>query len=63
MKYVDVGELFGAILRQTLQDGKWFIRSITYTQSSMTIPANIAGTQQVLLQIRNLSVKSFASLF
>ena len=63
MKYVDVGEMSGALLRQTLQDGKWFIRSTTYTQSSMTVPANSAGTQQLLLQIRNSSVKSLLHYF
>ena len=58
MKYVDVGDVAAQMLRQTLQDGKWFIKSSTYTNSSVTIPTGAQGAQQLLLQIRNSSVKS-----
>lgn len=58
MKYVDVGDQAAAMLRQTLQDGKWFIKSSTYTNSAVTIPSGSSGSQQLLLQIRNSSVKS-----
>lgn len=58
MKYIDVGDVAAQMLRQTLQNGKWFIKSSTYTNSNVTIPANSSGTQQLLLQIRNSSVKS-----
>ena len=58
MKYVDVGDQAAAMLRQTLQDGKWFIKSATYTNSAVTIPSGSSGAQQLLLQIRNSSVKS-----
>lgn len=58
MKYLDVGDQAAAMLRQTLQDGKWFIKSATYTNSAVTIPSGSSGNQQALLQIRNSSVKS-----
>lgn len=58
MKYIDVGDQASAMLRQTLQDGKWYIKSSTYTNSAVTIPSGSSGAQQLLLQIRNSSVKS-----
>lgn len=63
MKYIDVGDAAAAMLRQTLQDGRWYIKSATYTNSAVTIPANAAGNQQALLQIRNSSVKSLYHYF
>jgi hypothetical protein len=58
MKYLDVGDVAASMLRQTLQDGKWYIKSSSYTNSAVTIPSGSAGNQQALLQIRNSSVKS-----
>lgn len=58
LKYIDVGDQAAAMLRQTLQDGKWFIKSASYTNSAVTLPNGSAGNQQALLQIRNSSVKS-----
>lgn len=58
MKYVDVGDLAAQQLRQTLQDGKWYMKSTTYTNSSVAINSGASGTVQLLLQIRNTSVKS-----
>lgn len=63
MKYVDVGDVAAAMLRQTLQDGKWFIKSTTYTNSAVSIPSSSQGAQQVLLQIRNSSVRSVLHQF
>ena len=58
MKYLDVGDVAASMLRQTLQDGKWYIKSSSYTNSAVTLPSGSAGNQQALLQIRNSSVKS-----
>jgi hypothetical protein len=58
LKYIDVGDYASAMLRQTLQDGKWLIKSSTYTNSAVTLPSGTSGAQQLLLQIRNSSVKS-----
>jgi hypothetical protein len=58
MKYLDVGDQAAAMLRQTLQDGKWYIKSSTYTNSAVLLPTGSSGNQQALLQIRNSSVKS-----
>jgi hypothetical protein len=63
MKYVDIGDMASQILSQTLQDGKWFLKATTYTNSAVTIPTGSAGNQQLLLQIRNTSVKSILHTF
>lgn len=63
MKYVDVGDAAAAMLRQTLQDGRWYIKSATYTNSAVTFPSGASGNQQALLQIRNSSVKSLFHQF
>jgi hypothetical protein len=46
------------MLSQTLQDGKWFIKSKSYTNSNANIPVGSSGFQSLLLQIRNSSVNS-----
>jgi hypothetical protein len=58
MKFVDIGESASALMQQTLQDGKWFIKASTYTNSSITIPNGSNGTSFLVYQIRNSSVKS-----
>lgn len=63
MKYIDVGDMASAMLRQTLQDGKWFIKACTYTNSAQQIPSGSTGALQMLLQIRNSSVKSILHQF
>lgn len=63
MKYIDVGDMAANLLKQTLVDGKWFIKASTYTQSSATIPSGSQGNQQLLMQIRNTSVKSLFHQF
>ena len=63
MKYIDIGDMASQILSQTLQDGKWFLKATTYTNSAVTIPTQSSGNQQLLLQIRNTSVKSILHMF
>lgn len=63
MKYIDIGDMASQILSQTLQDGKWFLKAVTYTNSAVTIPNGSFGNQQLLLQIRNTSVKSILHTF
>lgn len=58
MKYIDLGDLSAQMLRQTLQNGKWYIKSSTYTNASVNIPVGTAGSVQSMLQIRNTSCKS-----
>ena len=58
MKFVDIGESASNLMSQTLQDGKWFIKASTYTNSSITIPNGSNGTSSLVYQIRNSSVKS-----
>ena len=58
MKFVDIGEGASQLMSQTLQDGKWFIKTSTYTNSSITIPNGSNGTSSLVYQIRNSSVKS-----
>lgn len=63
MKYITLDDMSSALLNQTLQDGKWFVRATTYTQSSVSLPIGSQGAQQLLLQIRNSSVRSILSYF
>lgn len=63
MKYIDIGDVAVNLLKQTLVDGKWFIKSQTYTNSSVSLPTGSNGAQQLLLQIRNTSVKSIFHQF
>ena len=63
MKYIDIGDMASQILSQTLQDGKWFLKANTYINSAVSIPIGSQGNQQVLLQIRNTSVKSLLNTF
>jgi hypothetical protein len=63
MKYIDIGDMASQILSQTLQDGKWFLKATTYTNSAVSIPIGSQGNQQILLQIRNTSVKSLLHTF
>jgi hypothetical protein len=58
MRYIDVGPQAASLLSQTLQDGKWFIKSKSYTNSNANIPVGSSGFQSLLLQIRNSSVNS-----
>lgn len=63
LKYVDISDMASQQLRQTLQDGKWYMKATTYTNSSVNIPSGSSGNQQLLLQIRNSSVKSIIHQF
>ena len=63
LKYLDVGDMASQLLSQSLNNGKWFMRSTTYTNSAVTIPNGSNGTSQLLLQIRNSSVKSVLQYF
>lgn len=58
MKFIDVGQQASALLSQTLQDGKWFIKSKTYTNSNALLAQGSSGTSSLLLQIRNSSINS-----
>lgn len=49
MKYLSIGSQASAMLKQTLQDGKWFIKASTYTNSAVTIPSGSQGASQLLL--------------
>ena len=63
LKYVDIGEMASSMLMSTLPDNRILYKSSTYTNSQVTIPNGSSGAQQLLLQIRNTSVKSVFSQF
>lgn len=63
LKYLDVGDIATQLLSQSLNNGKWFMRATTYTNSTVTIPSGSNGNAQLLLQIRNSSVKSLLQYF
>lgn len=58
MKYVSIGQQSAALLYSTLPDGKYFMKTQTWVQSSANIPANTGGTVNLAYQIRNSSLKS-----
>lgn len=58
MKYINIGADSTRLLLSTLNGGKVFMKTQTWVQSSANIPINSAGTQNILYQIRNSSVKS-----
>jgi hypothetical protein len=58
LKYVDIGESAAQMLMMTIPDNRILYKSSTYTNSQVTIPNGSSGAQQLLLQIRNTSVKS-----
>lgn len=63
MKYIDIGESAAAMLMSTIPDNRILYKSSTYTNSQVTLPSGSSGAQQLLLQIRNTSVKSVYSQF
>ncbi|MEY3751980.1 MAG: hypothetical protein RLZZ354_522 [Pseudomonadota bacterium] len=63
LKYIDIGEMASSMLMATLPDNRILYKSATYTNSQITIPNGSSGAQQLLLQIRNTSVKSIYSQF
>jgi hypothetical protein len=58
MSYVNIGEISGSLLKQSLYDGKYFIKSSTYTGANASIANGTSGSVSIPLQIRNSSVKS-----
>ena len=58
MKYVSVGSMAAQMLKDTLVDNKWYIKSQTYVSSNSTLPIATAGSVSQMYQIRNSSVKS-----
>ena len=58
ISYVNIGEVSGQLLKQTLYDGKYFIKSSTYTGANASIANGSSGNVSLPLQIRNSSVKS-----
>lgn len=58
LKYVDIGMAAASLLYSSLNEGKIFIKTATWVQSSVNIPAGTAGQSNFLYQIRNSSLKS-----
>jgi hypothetical protein len=63
LKYIDIGEMAANMLMSTLQNDRILYRTSTYTNSQVTLPNGSSGSQQLLLQIRNTSVKSVYHMF
>ena len=53
MNYVNIGEISGALLKQSLYDGKYFIKSCTYTGANAIIANGISGNVSIPIQNRN----------
>ena len=63
LKYIDIGESAASMLMMTLPDNRIMYKTSTYTNSQVTLPSGSSGAQQLLLQIRNTSVKSIYHQF
>ena len=63
LKYVDIGEQAAQMLMMSIPDNRILYKTATYTNSQVTLPNGSSGAQQLLLQIRNTSVKSVYSQF
>ena len=58
LRYVNIGDMASSLLKQTLYDGKFYIKSTCYTGSNASIPSGSFGAVSLPLQIRQSSVKS-----
>jgi hypothetical protein len=58
LSYVNIGEIFGSMLRGSLLDGKYFIKAATYVGANANIPSGTSGVTTLSLNIRNSSIKS-----
>lgn len=58
MKYIDVGDQAAALLRNTLVDGKWYMKCSSYVNNNFTIASGSSGSLSIPFQIRAASVKS-----
>jgi hypothetical protein len=58
LKYIDIGEMASNMLLSSLQENRILYKTLSYTNSQVTIPTGSSGAQQLLLRIRNTSVKS-----
>ena len=63
LKYIDIGETAAQMLMMTLPDNRILYKTSTYTNSQVTLPSGSSGAQQLLLQIRNTSLKSIYHQF
>ena len=63
LKYVDLGpELAPLFLSQNLKNGKLYIKASSYTNSNVTIPSGSSGSQSLIFQLRNSSIKSIYAM-
>jgi len=58
MSYVNIGDIFGNMLRGSLLDGKYFIKASSYVGANANMPVGTSGASTLSLNIRNSSIKS-----
>jgi hypothetical protein len=63
MKYIDIGEAASQMFMMTIPDNRILYKTSSYTNAQSTLPIGSSGASQILLQIRNSSVKSVYSQF
>ena len=63
LEYINIGEIFGSMLRGSLLDGKYFIKSQTYVGANANLPVGSFGNSTLSLNIRNSSIKSLFYYF
>jgi hypothetical protein len=55
---IDMGDVMGQMLRKSLYQSKYFIKSCSYINSNGTLAVGSSGVNTIILQIKNSSVKS-----
>ena len=58
LTYVNIGDIFGSMLRSSLLDGKYFIKASTYVGANGNLAIGSSGNSTLSLNIRNSSIKS-----
>lgn len=58
LTYVNIGDIFGSMLRSSLLEGRYFIKASTYVSSNGNLPVGSFGNSTLSLNIRNSSIKS-----
>ena len=63
LKYIDIGEMASSMLLSSIENNRILYKTSSYTNSQVTLATGSSGAQQLLLQIRNTSVKSVYHMF
>ena len=58
LSYINIGDVFGSMLRSSLHEGKYFIKACSYVGANSSIISGTSGNTTLSSNIRNSSIKS-----